>query len=359
MITCQRATKESENRRSKNETLNRKNNRSLSMEDSFLNFDVICSISLHIVRGADWKSLVWTCKDVYKLNTPKKVEFYSNKLCLLVMNYPKRKWRMYELLSNPSMPLKFMLSFLYEKLHGYWDFVSSNPSITIEDVLRDPGLPWRWDFLSKNYAFTIKDVVAHPELPWNYTKLLENPSITRQDRLNHPKLPWARDIYVIRAAAHPKILERMDGNDEYWRLQNPFINSEKVGYSTSVLSKNPSLTLKMVLDHPESLWDFYGLASNPSISLEDMLSTPYFNWNLYDMSKNRSITIKDVLNHPEIKWNARGLSENRSITMKDVLDNPQIKWSRRKLSENPSITAKDVWENRNLDWFWPSISGKR
>ena len=44
--------------------------------------------------------------------------------------------------------------------------------------------------LSSNPSITMKDVLNHPEIQWNISHLSINPSITFWDVLNHPELDW-------------------------------------------------------------------------------------------------------------------------------------------------------------------------
>src|SRR5665811_1372669 len=66
-----------------------------------------------------------------------------------------------------------------------WDYryLSKNPNITLEDVLKNPDLDWNYVGLSGNPNITLHDVLEHPELPWSYAMLSSNPNITFQDVL--------------------------------------------------------------------------------------------------------------------------------------------------------------------------------
>jgi hypothetical protein len=68
--------------------------------------------------------------------------------------------------------------------------LSSNPSITFQDVLANPDKPWSWVGLSRNPSITLKDVLANPDKPWDWTELSSNPSLTMQDVLANPDKPW-------------------------------------------------------------------------------------------------------------------------------------------------------------------------
>jgi len=74
-----------------------------------------------------------------------------------------------------------------------WDWfeLSSNPSITFDDVKAYPAKPWDWCALSLNPSITFEDVKAHPDKPWDWWRLSRNPSITFEDVKAHPDKPWS------------------------------------------------------------------------------------------------------------------------------------------------------------------------
>ena len=55
-----------------------------------------------------------------------------------------------------------------------WYGLSYNPSITFQDVLKHPDVPWNWKGLSWNPSITFQDVLEHQELTCDWTSLSYN-----------------------------------------------------------------------------------------------------------------------------------------------------------------------------------------
>jgi hypothetical protein len=116
------------------------------------------------------------------------------------------------------------INFIQSLLVDYWNWnwLSSNPNITMDMVLSYPKLPWNWHDLSTNPNITMDMVLSHPELPWNWFGLSSNPNITLDMILTN--------------------------------------NMEDLNWYD--LSENPNITLEMILSHPELYWDWEELSRN-------------------------------------------------------------------------------------------------
>ena len=91
--------------------------------------------------------------------------------------------------------------------------------ITNDDILSHPELPWNYcciekrknlnmslyqylvdeggfttvliNSLSRSESITIDDVISNPDIPWNYNYLSVNPNITWKIINIHPEIPWS------------------------------------------------------------------------------------------------------------------------------------------------------------------------
>jgi hypothetical protein len=71
--------------------------------------------------------------------------------------------------SNLSISIEELLSI--DNLYVDIDAVSSRPDITLKHVLSRQDLEWNFSVLSNNEAITIDDIVNNPELPWDMSVL--------------------------------------------------------------------------------------------------------------------------------------------------------------------------------------------
>ena len=84
--------------------------------------------------------------------------------------------------------MDFVLDYLgVEKID--WYYLSSNPAITLNDIITHPKYPWdRWG-ISKNPNMTIDFAIENKDkLDWEF--VTTNPGITMDDIINHPELSW-------------------------------------------------------------------------------------------------------------------------------------------------------------------------
>jgi hypothetical protein len=147
------------------------------MEGCVFPFEMVCEISEFIQEGSTWKALIFTCWQVYSLNTPAKIYRYSNGLATLLKKHPPGtpaeqggwKWSMDGLSSNPSLPWRLVEEHPpgTPAEHGGWKWgmygLSLNPSLPWRLVEEHPpGTPaekggWEWD---------MDGLSSNPSLPW-------------------------------------------------------------------------------------------------------------------------------------------------------------------------------------------------
>ena len=53
-----------------------------------------------------------------------------------------------------------------------------------------PPLPWNWNYLSSNPSITMRDVLENPDKPWNWRQISANPSITLSDIFKNKEKAW-------------------------------------------------------------------------------------------------------------------------------------------------------------------------
>lgn len=82
---------------------------------------------------------------------------------------------------------------------------------------------------------------------------------------------------------------------------------------TALRYRNPMWEL--ITKYPDKPWDWFGVSKNPNITLEIVLVNPSLLWYWKGVSKNPNITLEMVLANPTIKWDWYGISKNPNITL--------------------------------------------
>lgn len=177
------------------------NNESLSwkfIEDNMSkpwNWDIISTlpcINIEIVKShpeIDWN---W-----YSLSTNSSISIED------IKNNPKLPWDKNKICTNPNLTI---YDVIYDRhLFNNWTQITVNENIKQIDIEKYPNLPWdinvilnlksgldinfilnyyqknyqwNWNEISRSYSISINDVINNPTLPWCMYTLSENPSLT-------------------------------------------------------------------------------------------------------------------------------------------------------------------------------------
>ena len=113
---------------------------------------------------------------------------------------------------------------------------------------------WEWWLISSNPIITIEDILNNPNNPWNWIGIAENPNITMSFILDNPDKPWV------------------------W----------------SYISKNPNITMKDINNNPNEDWHWYEISKNPSITMKDINENPEKPWNWFNIYRNTFTKDKEV-----------------------------------------------------------------
>lgn len=163
-----------------------------------------------------------------------------------------------DIIDNPQLPWDYStISFSYDitidiaikykdKLN--WIYISENKGITPSDIEKHIDLPWDWpnvcarkdidmDFVIRNYkkvkncfrsissnpAITLDDVIKYPQYKWNYPSLSFNPNLTAKYVLDNPDKKWD----------YENIADNHFNRDEYfisdtYRMRQSKIRTDKI-----------------------------------------------------------------------------------------------------------------------------------
>lgn len=119
------------------------------------------------------------------------------------------------------------------------------------------------------------------------------------------------------------------------------------------ISKNPNMTLDIILANMDRPWNYNNVLDNPSILLDDYIK--YFGEPKSFLGDNPNLTIKDVLNHPELLFSLAKMSSHPNITWDDVVNNPIIEYTTYNNVGQVTRIKKFFWQwdslavNKNID----------
>lgn len=226
------------------------------------------------------QSLPWNW---FVVSTHKRIPFY------FIRDNPTFDWNWYDIsqnvenaelvISNLSLPwcfrglsknLNFQEQDLVELLTEprikstkfIWSYISSNPNVSMNLVLKFPYYPWNWKHLSANHGIPVSQLVTHPQY---FTKLHWNLVSSRAPLnvvLQNPYLPWA------------------------WKQ----------------VSSNLALTLKVINAYPNMPWNWTSFSLSPQLRFHDIVTNTDKPWNWKNLSKNPSLFWVDICDNDAVKY---------------------------------------------------------
>lgn len=210
-----------------------------------------------------------------------------------------------------------------------WGELSNNPNLTWDFVLRNKDKPWAMYYLSKNKCVTW-DIVNSKEsegFNWDYNAMSANPNITWEIINKNNNIPWC--MYMF--GSNPNITwDIIKNNVEKWDWW--------------IISSNPVVKFENVSENLYYPWDWSNLTGNDGITWEDISRT----WNIYpwdekELCSRNFLTLDIIQNRPDILWDFKKLSWNPNLSI-DIIKLPEYKdlWRWHSLSCNKSFKWSDV-----------------
>ena len=136
--------------------------------------------------------------------------------------------------------------------------------------------------------------------------------------------------------------------------ENTVISNLDFKWNLVNLCKNPSISFNFLeniikkdkIDYSESdLYCYYNnICKNPTYTIKNVLNEEFNKNNIYTYSLNPSIKWIEIINNKDFKWNFRYLSRNRNISFQNILDNSNYDWHYSELIKNPIFNIKDLFK---------------
>ena len=150
------------------------------------------------------------------------------------------------------------------------------------------------------------------------------------------------------------------------------------------VSGHPSLTMDIIKNNLDMLWNVITLSKHPNITMEDIENNIDFNWCWPHVIDNPNFSVNMFKKYPHFLW---GLSnyhkrhkfkELKPKVLDYILENipnhnildfmisaaasiellrkyPNIKWDWLSVLQSYHITMQDITDNMDLPWCWPDI----
>lgn len=244
----------------------------------------------------------------------------------LILEYPSAPWDWNALSSNPAVSFAFIKD--HPELLWNPNYVSRNRSITEQDVRNNPDFGWDYELLCGNpnisFAF-MNEYIIKPDAVKriNWQLISSNPAVSLFDILNNQTYQWDHQYLSANTNITSNFILN-EGRDYNW--YRPFVCSNK-GLTAKDIFKS---TLKSLFE-----WDYKNLSSNPNLPIVYVKDNLDNDWNFHEISSNAGLV--DVEQYHQIPWDYHGLSMNRNTTMNYVNRNKHRAWHIPSLLSNSSL----------------------
>ena len=244
------------------------------------------------------------------------------------------KWNYYFLSKNPNLTEEFILK--YPNQNWNIDYLIENNKITDFNTLSKfkyideyiiyhyPNKPWDWEWLIENIEINIEKYISLELIKkylckWNYYELSKNPNLTEEFILKYPYRHWDIDYLID--------------------------NNKITDFNT--LSKFKYINEKIIDKYPDKPWDWEWLIQNTNICIKKFISVnlieKYENrQNYYKLSKDQNLTEKFILKYPHQNWDIIYLIKNNKITDFKALS--KFKYI--------NYVIIDEYPDKPWDWGW-------
>lgn len=282
---------------------------------------------------------------------------FANQLWMLVKMFPRAGWSWKYLSANPCITWKIMRenpSIDGVEIPWVVDLAGGKSDVTWEYVQANPEIQWDPYVVSKNPNITWEHVQANPDYPWSWLGLYENSNIAWEIIRANPTRGWdysgCRELDLIAELSMRSVNWQMYSlyglsKKVSWQtvVDNPGIQWDHSG-----LSANPNITLEIIRANlTRFAWNWGWITAK--MPLDVVLThtrwagtTEKIPWSHWGLSRNPGITMEMVLGECPLggPWEMDNISSNLAITLGDIDANPNLAWYWPGVMGRPDLT----WE---------------
>lgn len=287
-----------------------------------------------------------------------------------VESHPDIEWDRDYLSSNKSITVSDILRLKLPNATSEWNWDWIMEEIaTIEDVRRYPELPWTKNGLSNITGMTVSDMelLANKPGTWNMYSL--STIVPVSDMLQHIDMGWDREYISMNSTLTIESMSEFDvptvTGEWTWSLIGEHINMDEIRshpdleWNKSDISLNSGITIDdiSILSNIKGKWNWKRLSA--FFNIADIRSHPNLNWNYAGLSKNKTLDMNYILEHPSEHWDWESISTN--IPILNVYLYPSYPWSREGLSNNRDLRITDLisWREVSIPSYYNMMKWKK
>lgn len=271
---------------------------------------------------------------------------------ILIENYHV-KWPLLGMKDNPTLSVQELLCGLTRKLVNcrrrstiLCELVEKR-CITIEYLRANPWLVRNSDKfgLSSNPYISIHDIMANRDIGWDYEALSERPDVTEEILRQHMEDPWWWKEIFMNARISPEFIKEMASAKGYCESDiNDFIVDNANIPGRHLIDGNYDFGDIEFARHPLELCDFkdayhkieageYWVCAAPNIPAEfvkEYIDDIFEMETKNDLSRNAPMSA--IMDLPEYPWSWKSISCRNDLDVEFIRDNPTLKWNWSALS---------------------------
>ena len=117
-------------------------------------------------------------------------------------------------------------------------------------ILEHPDYEWDWNVISYSDTITPNDIISHPELPWKYYNIVyiyDNFTI---------------DLYLYLISFGFTFNNTKKLSSSKYIDMNDVVKNPDIPWDYKYLSMNPNITWKIITSYPDLPWDLNWIAKN-------------------------------------------------------------------------------------------------
>lgn len=133
----------------------------------------------------------------------------------------------------------------------------------------------------------------------------------------------------------------------FWESIFDYFKLQSISFSN--LSRNPNISLEIIMKNPQYPWNYNELSSNSSINFTMVKKTPNLKWNYNFLSLNPSISWLDIKSNIDLSWDWCNLAKKEGITI-DIIKLKYTELNPKMLIHNSSVTLEMIENNLDIPW---------
>ena len=273
----------------------------------------------------------------------------------ILYKYPDKPWDWEWLIENRDIKIEYNKNIsmnLIKKYKYKWNYkyLSYNPNLTEEFILKYPHQNWDIEYLIENNKITDFNVLSkfkeinqdiidkYSNKPWDWEWLSENTNIC----INEFDCCNTYYNYSHKSYITEEIILKYPYQN--WDIEYLIDCTNKI-INFNALTKFKYINQNIIDKYPDKPWDWEWLIKNTNINVEkyisiDLIEKYLYKWNCWNLSYNPNLIEEFILKCPYKEWNINYLIKNNKIT------------NFKALSKFKNIQKQNIFDYKDKPWDW-------